>query len=135
MIPRLKIDEIMATARIEEVVGEFVNLKRAGKDYRALSPFSNEKTPSFFVVPDKQIFKDFSSGKGGTVVTFLMEHEHFSYPEALRWLAHKYGIELQEEQVSEETREEDKTREILLRIYQFASEWFTRQMMQTDEGK
>jgi DNA primase len=125
----------MATARIEEVVGEFVNLKRAGKDYRALSPFSNEKTPSFFVVPDKQIFKDFSSGKGGTVVTFLMEHEHFSYPEALRWLAHKYGIELQEEQVSEETREEDKTREILLRIYQFASEWFTRQMMQTDEGK
>jgi DNA primase len=87
------------------------------------------------VVPDKQIFKDFSSGKGGTVVTFLMEHEHFTYPEALRWLAHKYGIEIQEEQITEADKEEDVKREKLLRLYAFAAKWFTAQMRETDEGK
>src|SRR5687768_4870534 len=97
MIPKHIIDDIMATARIEEVIGEFVSLKKSGADLKALSPFSQEKTPSFYVSPNKQIFKDFSSGKGGNVVTFLMEHEQCSYPDALRYLAKKYGITIPEE--------------------------------------
>src|SRR5574343_1511861 len=96
-IPPHIIDDIMQTARIEEVIGEFVNLKRAGSNLKGLSPFVDEKSPSFMVSPAKQIFKCFSSGKGGTVVSFLMEKEHFSYPEALRWLADKYNIQIPEE--------------------------------------
>jgi DNA primase len=91
-IPSHIIDDIMQTARIEEVVGEFVNLKRAGANLKGLSPFTEEKTPSFVVSPSKQIFKCFKSGKGGKVVTFLMEHKGLSYPEALKWLADKYNI-------------------------------------------
>ena len=83
------IDKIMQASQIEEVIGEFVNLKRAGSNLKGLSPFTDEKTPSFVVSPAKQIFKCFSTGKGGSVVTFLMEKEHFSYPEALRFLANK----------------------------------------------
>jgi DNA primase len=93
MIPKDTVDAIMQATVIEEVVGEFVQLKKSGTSMRGLSPFTNEKTPSFYVVPGKGIFKDFSSGKGGSAVTFLMEHEKLSYPEALRWLANKYGIE------------------------------------------
>ena len=85
-IPSHIIDEIMQTSRIEEVIGEFVSLKRAGSNLKGLSPFTDEKTASFVVSPAKQIFKCFSTGKGGSVVTFLMEKEHFAYPEALRWL-------------------------------------------------
>ena len=102
MIPPQKIDEIMNAARIDEVIGEFVNLKRAGSNLKGLSPWSDEKTPSFMVSPAKGIFKDFSSGKGGNVVTFLMEHEHFTYPEALRWLAKRYNVELEEAEETEE---------------------------------
>jgi DNA primase len=91
-IKRTTIDTIFETARIEEVIGDFVNLKKAGSNYKALSPFTNEKTPSFVVSPAKQIFKCFSSGKGGNVVTFLMEQEHMTYPEALRFLANRYSI-------------------------------------------
>ena len=87
----------MQTSRIEEVIGDFVQLKRAGSNLNGLSPFTDEKTPSFMVSPAKQIFKCFSTGKGGTVVTFLIEKEHFSYPEALRWLANRYNIEIPEE--------------------------------------
>jgi DNA primase len=89
------IDEIMQTSRIEEVIGEFVQLKRAGSNLKGLSPFTDEKTASFVVSPAKQIFKCFSTGKGGTVVSFLMEKEHYSYPEALRWLAEKYASKFQ----------------------------------------
>ena len=96
-IPPHIIEDIMQTSRIEEVIGEFVNLKRAGANLKGLSPFTDEKSPSFVVSPAKQIFKCFSTGKGGTVVTFLMEKEHFSYPEALRWLADKYSIQLPED--------------------------------------
>ena len=92
MISRSTIDRIMQAAVIEEVVSDFVQLKKSGSSYRGRSPFSNEKTPSFFVVPSKNIYKDFSSGKGGNVVDFLMQHEKLSYPEALRWLAAKYKI-------------------------------------------
>jgi len=95
-IPENIIDTIIQTARIEEVIGEFVHLKRAGSNLKGLSPFTDEKTASFVVSPAKQIFKCFSTGKGGSVVTFLMEKEHYSYPEALRWLADKYSIALPE---------------------------------------
>jgi DNA primase len=89
VIPRATIDQIMSVAMIEEVIGDFVQLKKSGSSYKGLSPFTNEKTPSFYVSPSKGIFKCFSSGKGGNSVTFLMEHEKLSYPEALRWLADK----------------------------------------------
>lgn len=128
----------MNTARIEEVIGDFVNLKRAGSNMKALSPFANEKTPSFFVSPAKQIFKDFSSGKGGNVVTFLMEHDHLSYPEALRYLAEKYQIDIEEDESREKTEEEkerDNKRESLYIVTQFASAFFTEQLWETEEGK
>ena len=96
MITKPTIDRIMEAIDIVEVVGEFVQLKKRGANYVGLSPFANERTPSFTVSPAKGIFKDFSSGKGGSAVTFLMELEKFTYPEALKWLAKKYGIEVEE---------------------------------------
>ena len=104
MITRETIDKVFETARVEEVVGDFVQLKRAGSNFKGLSPFSEERTPSFMVSPVKQIWKDFSTGKGGSVVTFLMEHEHFTYPEAIRFLAKKYNIEIEETEVSNEDK-------------------------------
>ena len=96
MIKKETIDAIFEAARVEEVIGDFVQLKKSGSNYKGLSPFVNEKTPSFMVSPAKQIWKDFSSGKGGNAISFIMEHEHFSYPEALRYLANKYQIEIEE---------------------------------------
>ena len=130
------IDQIMQASQIEEVIGEFVNLKRAGSNLKGLSPFTDEKTPSFVVSPAKQIFKCFSTGKGGSVVTFLMEKEHFSYPEALRFLANKYGVEIPEE--SEPTAKElaDKTeRESLFIINDFAKNHFHQNIHESSEGK
>jgi DNA primase len=135
MIPPHKIDEIMNAARIDEVVGEFVNLKKSGSSMKGLSPWSDEKTPSFMVSPAKGIFKDFSSGKGGNVVTFLMEHEHFSYPEALRWLAQRYNIELEEEKPTPEMEEARSERESLYVINEFARDWFVNQMWEEEEGQ
>lgn len=135
-IPPHIIDEIMQTSRIEEVIGEFVNLKRAGSSLKGLSPFVDERTPSFMVSPAKQIFKCFSSGKGGTVVSFLMEKEHFSYPEALRWLADKYNIELpaDEPQTAEEIAAITE-RESLYIINEFAKEHFFANMHENQEGQ
>ena len=130
------IDQIMQASQIEEVIGDFVNLKRAGSNLKGLSPFTDEKTPSFVVSPAKQIFKCFSTGKGGSVVTFLMEKEHFSYPEALRFLANKYGIQIPEE--SEPTAKElaDKTeRESLFIINEFARNYFYQNLQESTEGK
>jgi DNA primase len=136
MIPPHIIDDIMQTARIEEVVGEFVNLKRAGSNLKGLSPFTDEKTPSFVVSPAKQIFKCFSTGKGGTVVSFLMEKEHFSYPEALRWLADKYGVQIPEDKpATPEELEAQSERESLHLINEFAQKHFVDTMQNTDEGK
>ncbi|MEN9445688.1 MAG: hypothetical protein RL728_200 [Bacteroidota bacterium] len=135
-IPPHIIDEIMQTSRIEEVIGEFVHLKRAGSNLKGLSPFTDEKTPSFVVSPAKQIFKCFSTGKGGSVVTFLMEKEHYSYPEALKWLANKYNITLPEER--EPTAEElaqITEKESLYIINEFARNHFVERMHETDEGK
>ncbi len=135
-IPPHIIDEIMHTSRIEEVIGEFVNLKRAGANLKGLSPFTDEKTPSFVVSPAKQIFKCFSTGKGGSVVTFLMEKEHFSYPEALRWLADKYGIQLPEEgPINPEEQAALSERESLFIINEFAKEHFIHNLNNTEEGK
>ncbi|MFM8243117.1 MAG: CHC2 zinc finger domain-containing protein, partial [Crocinitomicaceae bacterium] len=121
MIPAHIVDQIMQTSRIEEVIGEFVQLKRAGSNLKGLSPFTDERTPSFVVSPAKQIFKCFSTGKGGTVVTFLMEKEHFSYPEALRWLAAKYNVEIPElaEPSAEELAQRNE-RDSLFIINEFA---------------
>ena len=135
MITRQTIDIIMAEARIEEVVGDFVHLKKSGSSYKALSPFSNEKTPSFFVSPSKGIFKDFSSGKGGNAVTFLMDHEQMTYPEALRYLAKKYNVPIEEEDVTDEQKEEQNKRESLYIVNDYAQEFFQEQLLKTDAGK
>lgn len=135
-IPPHIIDIIMQTARIEEVIGEYVTLKRAGSNLKGLSPFTDEKTPSFVVSPGKQIFKCFSSGKGGTVVSFLMEKEHYSYPEALKWLADRYQIEIPKE--AEPTADElaaISERESLYIINDFARDYFVNTLHETDEGR
>lgn len=135
-IPEHIIDTILQTARIEEVIGEFVHLKRAGSNLKGLSPFTDEKTPSFMVSPAKQIFKCFSTGKGGSVVTFLMEKEHYSYPEALRWLADKYSIELpKEEEQSPEQLAAQTERESFQIINEFAKNHFIDSLHNTEEGK
>ncbi|MDZ7848207.1 MAG: DNA primase [Owenweeksia sp.] len=135
MISRETIDRIFETALIEEVVADFVSLKRAGSNLKGLSPFSSEKTPSFMVSPAKQIFKDFSSGKGGSVVTFLMEHEHYTYPEALRYLARKYNIEIEETGQTDEEKEKRTERESLFLVNEFANTWFQSQLWESEEGK
>lgn len=136
MISRQTIDAVFSAARVEEVIGDFISLKRSGSNLKGLSPFTDEKTPSFMVSPAKQIWKDFSSGKGGNVVTFLMEHEQFSYPEALRWLAKKYGIEIVEDRErTDEEKEELKLRESLFIITEFAKKYFREQLTETEEGK
>ena len=135
MINRNTIDKIFEAARIEEVVGEFVQLKRAGSNLKGLSPWSDEKTPSFFVSPAKGIFKDFSSGKGGNAVTFLMELEHMSYPEALRFIAEKYSIEVEETAMDPKEKEDQSLRESLVLVNKFALESFEQNLWENDEGK
>ncbi len=135
MITRETIDKVFETARVEEVIGDFVQLKRAGSNFKGLSPFSDERSPSFMVSPVKQIWKDFSSGKGGSVVTFLMEHEHFTYPEAIRYLAKKYNIEIEETEVSQEDRIEANEKESLYLVSEFAKTYFHDTLLNTEEGK
>jgi DNA primase len=135
LITRETIDKVFETARVEEVIGDFVQLKRAGSNYKGLSPFSDERSPSFMVSPVKQIWKDFSSGKGGSVVTFLMEHEHFTYPEAIRFLANKYNIEIEETEVSQEDKIEANEKESLYLVSEFAKSYFQDTLLNTEEGK
>ena len=137
MISQKTIDKIFSTIRVEEIIGEYVQLKRAGSNFKGLSPFHDEKTPSFVVSPSKQIWKDFSSGKGGTAITFLMEIEGFTYPEALRHAAKKYGIEIEEDQVeySEEQKKAQSEREILYKIHEVANTFFQENLWETQEGK
>lgn len=125
----------MEATDIVEVIGEFVQLKKRGANFIGLSPFVNEKTPSFTVSPAKGIFKDFSSGKGGSAVTFLMELEKFTYPEALKWLAKKYSIEVEETVEHKENREEDNRRESLIIVSGYAAKFFHESLLETDEGK
>jgi len=135
VIKQEDIQKILEIADIVDVVGEFVQLKKSGSSFKGLSPFTNEKTPSFIVSPSKRIFKDFSSGKGGNVISFLMEHEHLSYPEAIRFLARKYQIEIVEAQESPEEKEKQNERESLYQINKFACSCFQDQLFNTDEGK
>ena len=122
------------TARVEEVIGDFVVLKKSGSNFKGLSPFSQERTPSFMVSPVKQIWKDFSSGKGGNVVAFLMEHEHFSYPEAIRFLAKRYNIEIEETEQTQEEKEKANAKESLYLVSQFAQESFEKDLWEFSEG-
>ncbi len=135
MIKKETIDVIVDTARIEEVVGDFVQLKRRGSSLLGLCPFHNEKTPSFNVSPSRGIYKCFGCGKAGNSINFMMEHEHFSYPEALRYLAQKYNITIEEDEQSPEFSQEQLQRESLLVVSEFASKYFTKQLHETDEGK
>ena len=134
MIKKDTIDKIFEISRVEEVIGEFVSLKKSGSNFKGLSPFTNEKTPSFMVSPVKQIWKDFSSGKGGNVVAFLMEHEHFSYPDALRFLAKKYNILVEETQETEAEKQKSNQKETLFLINQFAMKFFAENLLKKNEG-
>lgn len=137
MISKQTIDKIFSTIRVEEIIGEYVQLKRAGSNFKGLSPFHDEKSPSFIVSPSKQIWKDFSSGKGGTAISFLMEIESFTYPEALRHAAKKYGIEIEEDlrQQTPEQKQSQTDKELLYKIHEVANDFFQEQMFNTDEGK
>ncbi len=137
MISKATIDKIFSTIRVEEIIGEYVQLKRAGTNLKGLSPFHDEKTASFVVSPSKQIWKDFSSGKGGTAITFLMEIENFTYPEALRYAAKKYGIDIEEDkrELSEEQKQAQTDRDLLYKIHEVANDFFKNQLWNSDEGK
>jgi DNA primase len=135
MISRSTIDRVFESARVEEVIGEFVQLKKAGSNFKGLSPFTDEKSPSFMVSPVKQIWKDFSTGKGGNSVSFLMEHEHYSYPEALKWLAKKYNIEIEETEQTDEQKEQTNERESMFLVSNFAKDYFHDLMLNTNQGK
>ena len=137
MISKQTIDQIFSAVRVEEIVGEYVQLKRAGSNFKGLSPFHDEKSPSFVVSPSKQIWKDFSSGKGGTAISFLMEIENFTYPEALRHAAQKYGIEIEEDkrEFTEEQKQAQTDKELLYKIHEIANDYFQEQMFETEEGR
>ena len=125
MIDHSTIERIFDAAQITDVVSEFVSLKRRGVNLLGLCPFHNEKTPSFTVSPAKGIFKCFGCGKGGNAVNFIMEHEHLSYPEALRWLAKKYHIEIEEKEVTPEELAKQNERESILVVTQYAARQFS----------
>ena len=137
MITKETIDQIFSTIRVEEIIGEYVQLKRAGSNFKGLSPFHEEKSPSFVVSPSKQIWKDFSTGKGGTAISFLMEIENFTYPEALRHAAKKYGIEIKEDvkEYSEEQIQAQTERDILYKIHEIANDFFQTQLWESEEGQ
>jgi DNA primase len=134
LISRDTIEEIRNRLDIVDVISDFVSLKKAGQNYKALSPFANEKTPSFFVVPAKGIFKDFSSGKGGDAITFVMEHEKMSYSESLRYLAKKYGVEIKEDRQSDESKAALSEREGLYILMNFAKDYYHTQLLTNEEG-
>ncbi|WP_394750784.1 DNA primase [Spongiimicrobium salis] len=135
MISKSTIDQVYETARLEEVIGDFVQLKKSGSNFKGLSPFSDERTPSFMVSPVKQIWKDFSSGKGGNVVAFLMEHEHFTYPEAIKYLAKKYNIEVEETERTDEQKEQANERESMYLVSEFAQKYLATTLWEHELGK
>ena len=135
MILRETIDEVKNRLDIVDVISDFITLKKSGQNYKGLSPFTNEKTPSFFVVPAKGIFKDFSSGKGGDSFTFLMEHEGMSYVEAIRFLAKKYGVEIKETTANAEELAQQSDREALYILMNYAREYYHHTLLHQEEGK
>ena len=135
MISQKSVQQILETAKVEEIVEDYVNLKRRGVNLLGLCPFHNEKTPSFTVSPAKNIYKCFGCGKGGNAVQFLMEHENLTFPEALRFLADRYNIEIEETQTSQENIEERQYLDSLFIITQFAKEYYAEQLLNTPKGK
>lgn len=135
MISKSTIDQVYETSRLEEVIGDFVQLKKSGANFKGLSPFTDERSPSFMVSPVKQIWKDFSSGKGGNVVAFLMEHEHFTYPEAIKYLARKYNIEIEETEQTNEQKQEADERESMYLVSEYAQSYFSEILHKNELGK
>ena len=133
MITKDTIDKVFEFSRVEEVISDFIALKKTGANFKGLSPFTNEKTPSFVVSPSKQIWKDFSSGKGGNVIAFLMEHEQFNYPESIKYLANKYNIEIIETAETDENIQERNERESLFIINSFALSYFQEILSKKDK--
>ena len=134
MIDRLTIDKIMDATNIVDVVGEFVTLRKAGVNYKGLCPFHDDKTPSFMVSPSKQICKCFACGEGGTAINFLMKHEQITYPEALRWLAKKYNIEIQEKELTDEEKKEQSDRESMFIVNEWAMKYFEEILKNDPDG-
>jgi DNA primase len=135
VIPKITVDKILDTAHVEEVIGEFVTLKKRGANLLGLCPFHGEKTPSFTVSPVKGIYKCFGCGKAGGAVNFIMDHLSLSYPEALKWLAGKYGIEVEEREITPEEKKAATERDSMLIVMQFAARHFSEVMHTADEGK
>lgn len=135
MIDQETIQRIMDAAHIEEVIGQFVSLKKRGANHIGCCPFHNEKTPSFYVSPSKGIYKCFGCGEAGDAVKFLMKHEHFTYPEALRWLADKYHVEIKEEEMSDEERERQTERDGLFHVSEFAQKYFADLLYNDEMGR
>ena len=135
MIFKETIEEVKDRVDIIDVISDFITLKKSGQNYKALSPFTNEKTASFFVVPAKGIFKDFSSGKGGDAFTFLMEHEGMNYAEAIRYLAKKYGVEIKESEVTQEETAQQNERDSLFILMNFAKEYYKDLLIKDEEGR
>ena len=135
MISKATIEKVFETARVDEVISDFVLLKRAGSNFKGLSPFSDERSPSFMVSPAKGIWKDFSSGKGGNAISFVMEHEKFTYPEAIRYLAKKYNIEIEETEQTNEEKEVASEKESLFLVSEFATTYFQDVLTNHEEGK
>lgn len=137
VIRKETIDKIFAAVRVEEIIGEYVQLKRAGANLKGLSPFKEERTPSFVVSPSKQIWKDFSTGKGGNAVSFLMEIESFTYPEALRHIAKKYAIDVEEDQreLTEEEKNSQTERDQLYKVHEVANDYFQDIFWNSEEGQ
>jgi len=135
VISKETIDRVFETALVEEVISDFIQLKKSGSNFKGLSPFTDEKTPSFMVSPAKQIWKDFSSGKGGNVVAFLMEHDQLSYPEAIKYLAKKYNIDIIETQLTDNQKEKINEKEKLFIVANKAKDFFKTQLNSTDFGK
>jgi len=135
MISQNSIQQILSRIDIIDVVGEYVKLKKRGANYLGLCPFHNEKTPSFTVSPSKEIYKCFGCGKSGNTISFLMEHDKYSYVEALKWLANRYNIEVEETFASEEQRQERQVADSLYIVNQFARDFFSQQLFDSEEGR
>ena len=134
MIDRATIDKIMDATNIVDVVGEFVTLRKAGVNYKGLCPVHDDKTPSFMVSPSKQICKCFACGEGGTAINFLMKHEQITYPEALRWLAKKYNIEIEERELTDEEKKEQSDRESMFIVNEWAMNYFHDMLKNDPDG-
>ncbi len=135
MIAQTTIQQILGRIDIVDIIGEFVKLKKRGASYLGLCPFHNEKTPSFTVSPGKEIYKCFGCGKSGNSISFIMEHEKYSYVDALKWLARKYNIEIEETFATDEQRQQQQSAESLFIINNFAQQFFTKSLFETEEGQ